>query len=316
MDPILSDPRLRIGQYLHDVDAIVAQGGTVSESFTQIRAGWTAANSNPTQQDLEARVFEAISSGDAALVEAAVLAATVAKLDRSQIRERAARAVLLALRTGYAATAGANYATVAKGYDEAADRLTACASAVNIETPAEAMVSLSTKEREAWVAAAVTAAGLDTLLAAFVNAANLGGVQTADRSGATLNGALIALCCDPGAAHRRRVYEAWASSGRCGRWAALIALGCKLKAASLDGFAPYAECRPLEIRQVRAGAGIRQVPFDPEDRDYRPASVTDDPAAAREAEHAERLAKAWSKTIGDERAKVAETEAPTADATT
>ena len=186
MDPALSDPTYRIDSLLHDVDAIVASGGRVSESFTRIVNGWEAAKTGPTTADLEAGILEAIATGDAVVVEQAMTAATVATITRSKIRERIARTILPALRQAYASTAAANYSTVAEHYDEAAARLTACASATDVTAEAERIVALSAKERSAWLDSAVIAAELDAQLAALMGAASLAGIQATDRSGALL----------------------------------------------------------------------------------------------------------------------------------
>ena len=293
MDLILSDPRLRIDQYLRDVDTIVAEGGAVSDAFGRIRAGWSAATTDSTAEELERKILAAIATGDAVVVEQAMTAAAVATITRSPIRGRVARGILPALRSAYASSAGDNFRIVAERYDEAAGRLTACASATDVTAEAERIVALSAKERAGWMDAAVIAAELDVLLAALVNAANLAGISTTDNSGARLTGSLIALATDPGASHRRRVFEAWVSKGRCGRWAALLSLGVKLRAATLDGFEAYREPRPLEVRQQRSGMGTRQYTIDPEDQDYQPVSTDSDTPA--EIARAKAGVDAWSK---------------------
>ena len=79
---------------------------------------------------------------------------------------------------------------------------------------------------------------------------------------------LLALCVDVTGLHRRRVWECWErTDGRTSRWSALIGIGAVLRAAALDGLQPYRRPRPMEVRQVRVGIGIRQEPFDPEDEE-------------------------------------------------
>jgi len=98
------------------------------------------------------------------------------------------------------------------------------------------------------------------LLPALAAAASLAGRNT-DR-----DEHLIALSVDATNCHRRRVWECWQTEGtRTGRWGALLALGATIRAAGLEGLEPYARPRPMEIRQVRHGIGIRQVSYDPED---------------------------------------------------
>jgi len=274
MDPALSDPQVRISSYLSSIDALTAQGAIVTDAFEAVRRGWKAANSDATTADLEARILEAIVIGDAGKVEQAMMAAQLAKGDRGAIRGRIARAVLPALRAAYAESAAANYASFAVMYDKAAAKLAACASKVDIELPAEKIVGLSASERAGWMDAALAAKEVDRLFAVLVDAATLAGIRDADSN----PGTRIALATDPGTAHRRRVHEAWASKGRCGRWAALLALGVSLRAAAVDAFTPYGDPAPITIRQVSVamGAGVhgtRQIPIDPEDAAYKAANA-------------------------------------------
>ena len=268
MDPALSDPQVRISNYLSFIDALIAQGGVVTDAFEKIRAGWQAANSGPTEQDLQARALDAIKTGDPEAVDQAMTRCAVARLDNSHTRGRIAHAVLPALQAAYAESAAANYIALAGMYDKAAAKLAACASTVDITLDAEKIVGLDAKSRTAWMDAALAAKELDGRFAALSDAATLAGIPvSADR------GSRIALACDPGTAHRRRVFEAWESKGRCGRWAGLLALGVTLRAATLEGFTPYADPAPITIRQVPVamGAGVhgtRQVPVDPEDAAY------------------------------------------------
>ena len=84
---------------------------------------------------------------------------------------------------------------------------------------------------------------------------------------------MIALTIDAAGLHRRRVWEAWRHvAGRTGRWGALLRIGATIRAHDLDGFTPYRPPRPMEVKQVPHGIGIRQVPQDPED-DEVPAVV-------------------------------------------
>jgi len=274
MDPATSDPMYRIGDYLASVDAMLAQGGVVGDAFEKVRAGWSAACFDPAEQDLQALALEAIKTGDTEAVDRAMTRCAVAELGNSHTRSRLARAVLPALRAAYAESAAANYASFAKRYDEAAGRLTKCAAVVDITLDADRVVAFDAKQRGAWMDAAVITKEVDRLLAVLVDAATLAGIRDADSH----VGTRIAMACDPGTAHRRRVFEAWASKGRCGKWAALLALGVTLRAATLDGFAPYADPAPITMRQVSVamGAGVhgvRQVPVDPDDAAFEAANA-------------------------------------------
>jgi hypothetical protein len=279
---------------LASVDAIVAQGGSVTDAFERTRAGWKATMTTPTIAELDSAIIVAIASGDALEVERAMTAARIGTISAAPIRGRVARAVLLALKTAYAESASANYSTVASKFDEAAARITQYAAVVDLELAADAVVSLDAKSREAWMNGAIAARELDSALEALIGAAALAGAQTRDNDGRPLTGALIGLCCDCNGVHRRRAHEAWAASkGRVGRWAGLLALGVTLRAATLDGFEPYREPRPLEVRQVRSGMGVRQVTVDPEDQDYQPVST--DHRTPAEIASAKATVDAWNK---------------------
>jgi len=78
---------------------------------------------------------------------------------------------------------------------------------------------------------------------------------------------LIALTDDATGCHRRRVWEALAHHGRSHRTLGRTARRWRatLRAADLDGLAPYRLPRPMEVRQVRMGPGVQQLPHDPED---------------------------------------------------
>jgi len=73
----------------------------------------------------------------------------------------------------------------------------------------------------------------------------------------------------------------------------LLALGVTLRAATLDAFEPYRSPRPLEVRQVRSGMGVRQVTIDPEDQDYQPVSPDSDTPA--EIAHAKAEVAAYER---------------------
>ena len=74
------------------------------------------------------------------------------------------------------------------------------------------------------------------------------------------------LTVDANGLHRRRVWEAFEETGgRTGRWGALRALGARIRAADLDSYEPYRKPKPMEVKQIRHGIGVRQILVDPED---------------------------------------------------
>jgi hypothetical protein len=89
-------------------------------------------------------------------------------------------------------------------------------------------VRLDEKQRRAWLDAADRAADLETLLPLLQAAAVLAGAPDAATDDTELYVPLVVA--NVGKLHRRRLWEAWASPGRCGRWSALHRIGGKIDA--------------------------------------------------------------------------------------
>ena len=83
---------------------------------------------------------------------------------------------------------------------------------------------------------------------------------------------LLPLVIDPAGLHRRRVWEAWKSEGRTGRWGALLGVGARIRAADLGNIEPYRTPKPFVRKVFPTGErGIGRVQIeDPEDDDYVP----------------------------------------------
>jgi hypothetical protein len=116
---------------------------------------------------------------------------------------------------------------------------------------------------------------LTELLIPLEAAATLAGVSVSDTERDTI---LLPLTVDTAGKHRRKVWTAWArTDGRTGRWGALAAAGCVIRAADLDQLQAYSELRPIEYRQEpEPGAPrgyYRVVAHDRESPDFRPAEA-------------------------------------------
>src|SRR5262249_22528557 len=86
---------------------------------------------------------------------------------------------------------------------------------------------------------------------------------------------LIALSVNVTDQHRRRVWEAWESTGGCGRWSALHAAGLAIRALpadQLDAFEPYRSPKPLQEQLVPISpmGTYENVVVDPEDPQLPP----------------------------------------------
>jgi hypothetical protein len=166
------------------------------------------------------------------------------------VRNRVQAAVLAQLRTTYAAAAASNYTKAATAFNAAAATFTTSAEAVDVEAVAEEVLDRHDEQRQAWAAAPVQARELDQLLEVLALAAELAGHPI-------VNDAQYTLVVDDAGVPRREAWAAWdTSTGRCGRWSALLAVGCQLRAHPLDGFTPGTRPAPLEERWTAESRGV------------------------------------------------------------
>jgi hypothetical protein len=180
------------------------------------------------------------------------------------------RQVFEQLRGIYSGVARANYAAIAAQFDQQAKAFMGAASTANVEADAADMLKTGTgKQHRAWLDAESHARRLSDLVEPLTAAASLAGVKIADTERDTI---LLPLTVDTAGQHRRKVWTAWLhTDGRTGRWGALAAAGCVIRAADLDELQVYAELRPIEHRQVQIPGQPRgtyelQI-HDPEDDD-------------------------------------------------
>jgi hypothetical protein len=135
--------------------------------------------------------------------------------DDSGVNSKVQAAVLRELETLYQPVAQHNYKLSAQRFDAAAKAFTALAGACDAEASGDTLVHASPAARQAWLDAPAAAAALEEALRPLLAAAALAGApgDVAFISGGTDTATVehqIAIACDPGKAHRRRVWEAWA----------------------------------------------------------------------------------------------------------
>ena len=252
-----------IGNHRDRVALIAEHGGTVPAAYRKAEQRWDAwteaSNDQPMTALTDAYADGAAEDTLATLRAAALIAEVATPIQLAAVRNAPAPAAHAALRAAYAPQATKNYARVAEQYTAAAQEFTRLAQIIDPETDARHLVSADEDTRRAWLEAELIAGKLDTLATVLADAALLAGTSVKS------DAAMIGLLTDPKSAHRRRVYEAWNSNGRCGRWSALVALDVDLRAADLDEHRPYREPRPIENRHVRGNHGFYTIEIDPED---------------------------------------------------
>lgn len=155
------------------------------------------------------------------------------------------------------------YSRIADEFDGAAERFVKAAAVVDPEASAETVVSATNKERAAWADQPALAAELDRLLPALVASARLCGMSGHD---ALLP---LPLTVNTEGHHRRVVWTAWDSDGRCGRWSAIVAAGVQLRAArDPQAVQDYRRPKPF-IERIETRDGTDWVVWDdPEDEGY------------------------------------------------
>jgi hypothetical protein len=254
--------------FLSDVDSITAHdGATVSGEFTAARDGLRILRelADETQATRDA-LAEAVTTGDPASIRAAIAAHTTAqawRVDFSTLND-VEKDTLAGLRVAYRDTAAQNYAAVAEAFNAAVDELNKAVRAVDVNAPAERVISASAKERTAWEFAPSLASRVDGLAFTLASAARLAGANLAHTSHERVSDQPLALVLsDTTAETIRAVWAAWDNdSHRAGRWGALAATGHLGHARPLEELTAYRRAKGYATEYVPAGYGARPVKVD------------------------------------------------------
>lgn len=235
-------------------------------------AEWTAIHKRLTEYlaldtPVRAQLIDAIGEGkggDIAALRAGAYAeaAVVPTVNRAVIAGVHARLLQV-----YAGHARKNYVKLALEFNDAAKEFTTIAGIVNPDIDAASVVGFPEDQRQAWLSAPLVAAELDKRLPALRAAAELCGVSTKAEQ------FQLAMVVDPAAAHRRRVWEGWASDGRAGRWSGIVKSGAKIHADPLDKVAPYRRPKPLEQKTEHRNGLVVVTTIDPEDVESQATAV-------------------------------------------
>lgn len=262
--------------YQDHIDAVSfvrANGGTVSKKWIEIGSRYDAfqyRQSSPIDD-----LYDAIISGaDEATLNrkySDVVADTIASVDgsakyvagtaESAIKNTIRRRIAAALITEYATTAEANIKVIADQFDTEYTKFLELAAVVDPETPSDKLVGKPMEEQTAWLKAAESADRLNTLLHALKAAVSLGGVRGMN------NDSEISLVAptDVVGMHKRAVWDAWKTDGRCGRWSALAAADIEIRAIRSAGeFKRLAKPEITFVTEQTQTGGMRQWAVDAE----------------------------------------------------
>lgn len=223
-----------ITEFLDNINTVTAAGAKLPEEFTVLRARLKSFTEleTPCRDRLRDEIINPTSGADLDMLRAAALIETEMKAHKLNGAVR--HWVYQRLRDINAAVAADNYALLAKRFDKLAADFTAATTTVDVEADPATLISAPDRERKTWIEAELLAQQLTEAVPGLRAAAMLAGI--ADVRG----DAVLALVADPpDALSGLQTWTAWFSKGRCGRWAALIAAGIKIRAAKLDEFKPY-----------------------------------------------------------------------------
>lgn len=256
-------------EHVDAVERLAAVGVHPPQPWQELRARW--ADTDIVTESAVDRYADAIVTGaaeDLATLHTLALAeAAATPQSRAAITGAVQQRVLRKLRTIYAANADSNYRKVAALFDKAAATFGKCAAVVDPETDAADLVQADDRTRKAWVDALLAARELDALLPVLASAAALAGARTGSAE------AKLALSVDTRGLHRRAVWTAFDSSGRCGRWSAIAAITQIRALPDLAELEPYRRAVPMQEKHLKVGRGMyRKVVVDPEDEPAEPAA--------------------------------------------
>lgn len=253
---------------LEQLEDLEDLGGSLTSKTKTLISNWEAFNAHIEMRDRANKLAAAIATPKAVSGKTLTELWDGARLDtlgdpNGDTARQVATDVLNALRNEYATgSATSNYQVAVVQFNQSATELTQALQIVDADLSADDVLRLPPDEQQAYLKQPVLAAALETQLRFLALAAELAG-----RNDGTRN-ALISLTIDWSKAHRRRVWEAWDTNGRAGRWAAILKTGATIEAKPIDKIQRFADLAAFETRQQPGTIGIRQVEHDPEDDDY------------------------------------------------
>lgn len=253
-----------IGELTRQIAAVTTAGGTTTKEYDRIHGRWTTYTEQHrnAQEQLTAAVLGDTAPERIAELNALALAELAPGTDEALVRMAVASAVHRELTKEYAKVAASNYETLRERFNTTADDFAKAASAVHPETDPAKLINADSKTRTAWANAGILALELTAQLAPLAQAAQLAGIPVPN------NDALPSLTINADGLHRRRVWEAWETTGRTNQWAAVIDAGATIHAPALDAHQPYRRPAPIELQTIRDGVGYRQIEVDPEDDNH------------------------------------------------
>jgi hypothetical protein len=252
-------------RHLADVENLAAKGVAAPPEWLALRSRFDSfvLLGNSAADALASEVIAGTGADLSALRSMALAEASATSTDDAAVSDVVRSRVHGRLVELYQPVATRNFHACAEKFDSAAAAFTRCAKTVDPLSDPASLVNGSAAARTAWFSAPVLSSALDEALALLGAAARLAGAPDADDE-AQIQIPLALL--DVGKLHRRRVWEAWAATGRCGRWASVVSLATVRAERRPGKLVPYSAPKPLQqmfIRGVHGGYATKVI--DPHD---------------------------------------------------
>ncbi|NKY35232.1 hypothetical protein HGA13_19470 [Nocardia speluncae] len=262
---------------LHTSNArlVAAHGGTLSKRWHEIDNNYDAYRYRQASwaHDLAQAVIEGKPESELNQMHALAMAAAIGSQNgtytgqvggtaeamiNTHVRER----VTAALVQEYNKTSADNFKAVGAHLGLNIQQFRALAEQVDPDTDPAKLVGIPMEQQQAWLQAAEVVADIEAGFNAFRAAAALEGRVL------TKNDSLVGLVCPTTGtgADRRKLWDAWDSKGRTGRFGALIKAGIEVNPiGSVREYRSYD--RPMSENKIVRGAmgGMQQFLVDSED---------------------------------------------------
>ncbi|WP_431939415.1 hypothetical protein [Nocardia grenadensis] len=257
---------------------VAAHGGTLSKRWHEIDNNYDAYRYRQASwaHDLAQAVIEGKPESELNQMHALAMAAAIGSQNgtytgqvggtaeamiNTHVRER----VTAALVQEYNKTSADNFKAVGAHLGLNLQQFRSLAEQIDPDTDPAKLVGIPMEQQQAWLKAAEVVADIEAGFNAFRAAAALEGrVLKASDS-------LLGLVCPTTGtgADRRKLWDAWDSKGRTGRFGALIKAGFEVNPiGSVREYRSYA--RPQAVNKMeRINGGIRQTWVDSEDSDIK-----------------------------------------------
>jgi len=259
-----------MARFISAFDEYVGRMKIIEQSGFSLPKDWAAvyqrlldyqALTTPAKDRLVAAVSDPTSDADVVGLRADAYAEAAENI---KVNTAVIAGVHAKLRDIYSRHAARIYSEVAEKFNKTAEKFAGVCSVVDVEADSRPLLSAPAEQRAAYTQAPLLATELSALLPAVQAAAYFCGAEVFGKQNEPT---LLALAVDAKAAHRRRLWTAWETTGgNTGRWAPIIKCGAAICAAANPAtLRPYRIPAPMVEKVEERNGIIYHIKTDPED---------------------------------------------------